>query len=1721
MFCETTYPPSEHRSVYVNSSRQLLVLAVSVFLLSANGNAEQVEPTSDPKPVSFKTDIEPIFSRHCYGCHQGAKQQGSYVMTSFGSLLAGGESEEAAVVPGKPDESHLVELITPVDGEAAMPQSPFKALSEVEVDLIRRWINEGAKNDSPADSGPKYTADNPPVYTGPPPIPSIDVSPDGMTLAVAGYHEILLLDAKTGERKSRLVGISPRINTVRFSPDGKRIAAVGGTPGLRGELQVWSAESGELELSRLVTYDALCGVSWSPQGDKLAFGASDNVMRAVDAATGEQVLFQGAHADWVRDTAFTHDGEHLISVARDMSCKLTEVATDRFVDNITSITPGALSGGLSSVVAHPERNEIFIGGSDGVPKVYRVFRQTARKIGDDANLVRIFPTMSGRIFSVAISHDGSRVAAASTLDGKSEVRVWKYDFNGDISDELKKIIAKQPSGRNDDEKKKVSEYRNQTVTELAKIKIDQGAVYAIAFAKDQSLLVAAADGKVRRLNADGKLADEFAVVDIAADAPVASGVFDAKAYAASQPTPTPETQTEPSPPADLVYELNVLPTEINLGSPYDYTQLVVTAIMKDGSTQDVTRRVKIETPDWVTINAKGLIRPAADGDGAIVVSFGNHAHAVKLSATGVSGEGAGAVDYVRDVGPILGRLGCNAGTCHGAQKGKAGFKLSLRGYDAVYDLRALTDDLAARRINPSAPEASMMLRKPLGLTPHQGGKLMTTGDPNHAILRRWIADGSKSNPDSSTVASIDVAPHNPIVESTTAQQQIRVVATFTDGTQRDVTHQAFIESGNTEVATADKSGLLSAVRRGETPILARYEGAYAATTLTVMGNRDGYQTAATESWNPIDQLVAAKWQRMKIAPSELCDDTAYLRRVHLDLTGLPPTSREVRAFLADPMQSKMKRQQVVGELIGSEAYIEYWTNKWADLLQVNRKFLGAEGSVKFRQWIRQAVAENRPYDEFARQILTAAGSNNDNPPASYFKTLRNPEDTMENTTHLFMGVRFNCNKCHDHPFERWTQDQYYQMSAFFAQVGLERDPASGDRKIGGTAVEGAKPLFEKVVDRDKGDTMHPKTNQVVPPTFPFVVDHEAKDDMTRRQQLAAWMTDPDNPYFARSYVNRLWGYLFGVGLIEPIDDIRAGNPATNPELLDHLTDSFVESKFNIHEVLRQICTSRTYQLSVATNPLNEDDSQNYSHAMPRRLPAEVIFDAVHSLTGAISDIPGMPAGTRASAVTDSGIKLNDGFLQNLGRPIRESACECERSSELQLGPVMALISGPTIGTAISDPKNQLEFLVQGYPDDAQLAEEIFLRALGRKPTISEVDAFRQSKEMIKQNHQELIDQLATSEADWEKQLVVIKKNRADETAALEKKIAARSEVMKPEREQLTKEREERIKTTEAALAKARTDGVKNQLKKWNKELKSPTEWHPLTALTAESNNKVVLTRLADRSIIATNVEDKTTYTVTVKTSLQGITGFRLEAMTDPKLPSRGPGLPENGNFVLSELKITAASAAKPDADRPIKIASGKADFTQDNFSINQAFDGKTDFKTGWAVAGATGVEHWATFKLVEPIKSDGDTILTFKIYHKHDAKKHLLGRFRISATTAGGQIPLGLSERIATAASTPPAQRGEDLTQLLSNYVMASSGDIKKANQAVAEAKKPVPPDAELTALTKRKEQLAKPIPDDPAVVQLRADAEQSKTQLENIRLTAAEDLTWALVNSPAFLFNH
>src|SRR5439155_2209649 len=428
-------------------------------------------------------------------------------MTDFKKLLAGGEKEGVAIEPGHPDKSAVVEMITPENGKAEMPKGK-NALADTEIDLIKKWIAQGAADDTPEDAKVVYDAEHPPIYTRPPVIASIDFSPDGQFIAIAGFHEVLLCAADSGERIARLVGLSERISAVRFSPDGQSLAVTGGLPCRMGEVQVWDVAKRKLKLSIPVTADTVYGASWSPDGTKLAFGCADNTLRVIDASTGEQVLFQGSHNDWVFDSVFTKDGAHLVSVGRDRTVKLTEVATQRFIDNVTSITPGALKGGVQTVARHPQRDEVVVGGADGVAKVYRLFRLTARVIGDDSNLIRKMPAMKGRVFGVAVSKDGTRITAGSSDGNGGEVHVYNYDFDTKMPDKIKAIVSKV--NHSPQEKQELERYYADGVKLVAKTAVPCG-VYAVAFDPEAGKVAAAgADGLVRLINAStGEVVREF------------------------------------------------------------------------------------------------------------------------------------------------------------------------------------------------------------------------------------------------------------------------------------------------------------------------------------------------------------------------------------------------------------------------------------------------------------------------------------------------------------------------------------------------------------------------------------------------------------------------------------------------------------------------------------------------------------------------------------------------------------------------------------------------------------------------------------------------------------------------------------------------------------------------------------------------------------------------------------------------------------------------------------------------------------------------------------------------------------------------------------------------------------------------------------------------------------------------------------------------------------
>ena len=1642
--------------------------------------------------VSYYTQIRPIFQAECHGCHQPAKARGGYVMTGFESLLQGGKSGYKAIIPRNPDESLLVELITPVDGEAEMPQKA-DPLSAAEIAIIRDWIAQGAENDTPENRKRRYDAANPPEYQSPPVVTSMDHSPDGRLLAVSGFHEVLLHHADGSGIAGRLVGLSARIESVRFSPDGRFLAVTGGLPSQLGEVQVWNVESRELVLSVPVSHDTVFGASWSPDGRYIAFGSTDTVLRAIDARTGEEVVYQGAHDDWVLDTVFSTDGGYIVSVGRDQTAKLTEFGTQRFIDNITSITPGVLKGGILSVARHPRRNEVLVGGADGIPQIYRMIRQTKRVIGDNANLVRRFGSMPGRIFGVDYHPDGKRIVAGSSLDGIGFVHIHEADFDGTLTKELKAIMEKVATSRNAQEKAQVEAYRTRNISLAAVTSFPTG-IYAVDWHPDgNTIAIAGGDGLIRILNAqDASLAGIFHAAPVAGD-----------------------------PDRDIL-AVSVDPQRIELTNPYDYAQLVISSWQAGSPAQDITRTASISgAEDLLSFSGNGLVRARASGEGTLRIDHQGHVVEVPVRVSGLDDEFE--PDYITHVMPVISALGCNTGTCHGSKDGKNGFKLSLRGYDPIHDVRAFVDDHAGRRINLASPDDSLMLLKATAGVPHEGGQRTRPGEDYYEIIRNWIGQGARLDLESSRVTGIRIFPVNPVVEDIGNRQQMRVVATYADGKRRDVTAEAFIETGNGEVAETGEDGIVTTIRRGEAPLLARFEGAYAATTLTVMGDRTGFVWEPQEAYNPIDEFVAAKWKRLKILPSELCTDTEFLRRAHLDLTGLPPSAERVRSFLADERDSRTKREELVDSLVGNPDFVDYWANKWADLLQVNRKFLGAEGAKIFRDWIRREVEENTPYDQFVHRILTARGSNRENPAASYYKILREPEAIMENTTHLFLATRFNCNKCHDHPFERWTQDQYYEMSAYFARLGLRKDPESKDRRVGGTAVEGAKPLYEEVYDRNEGEVVHQRTGRVAAPTFPYpaTVSLERPQENTRREELAAWVTSPDNRYFARSYVNRIWGYLLGVGIIEPIDDIRAGNPPTNPELLDWLTGEFASSGFDVQHLIRTICKSRTYQLGVRTHRWNEDDATNFSHAVPKRLPAEVLYDAIHFATGTPSNFPGVPRGTRAAALPDSGIRLDDGFLANLGRPPRESACECDRSNDMQLGSVMSLVSGPTVDQALNDPENALTRLVGTVEDDAHLVEEIYLRILNRFPRQEEVARTGEILEGMQDEHEALAGNLADYERQIAPELERREKRRQEGIAQAEQALATYRAEIAPREAAAEEERRRAIGEAEAQLARY-NEGIPAALADWEASGNHGTVWLPLDPKEMKASNGATLVLQRDLSVFASGADGKGSYEITAPADLGAVTGLRLEALTDERLPKQGPGRAENGNFVVSEIEMFWAPANDPGKRTQVKLEHARADFSQGNYPVATTINGQVrPNNDGWAISPQMGKPHQAIFEVKDPFGEGRPLLITVRIRQEYQDGKHALGRFRLSIAASPKPVDFGIPDGILAILETGAEERTGEQAQALIDYFKERDPELEKLEAALGEARKERPEDPRLAELRKALEAARRPLPGDPGLKELRRALDLSTRQLENRRLTAAQDLAWALINNPAFLFNH
>ena len=661
--------------------------------------------------------------------------------------------------------------------------------------------------------------------------------------------------------------------------------------------------------------------------------------------------------------------------------------------------------------------------------------------------------------------------------------------------------------------------------------------------------------------------------------------------------------------------------------------------------------------------------------------------------------------FETDVVSILSRFGCNSSGCHGKAEGQNGFKLSIFGFDAPADHIALTSESRGRRTNPAVPERSLLLQKACGDMPHGGGARIRKESDEYRTLRNWIAAGLPfGEPTAPRVVSITVSPHEQLMKLKTTQP-LKVVAKFDNGIEEDVTRHAKFQSNNEGLAGVDEHGL---VTTGETPgdvaIMANYLGAVDVFRVLVPRPMDSAavaqpSTGANGEGNFIDPLVDAKLTKLNIQPSDLCSDEDFLRRAFLDVIGTLPKPDEVRKFLDDKRPDR--RARMVDDLLKRQEYADYWGLKWSDLLRVERPTLGHAGAHAYYRWMRDSFATNKPFDRFARELLTAEGLLRDQPAGYVFKAVKQSGEQAATISQVLLGTRIECAKCHHHPFDRWSQTDYFGMEAFFTQVSFKPTPQG-----------------EMLLAKDSGPTKHSRTGETV---FAHALGEPSptqSPDGDRRKLLAEWMTSPKNPFFARNLVNRVWAHFLGRGLVEPVDDMRLTNPPTNPELLDALAARFIESGFDVHQLIRTITVSRAYQRSAHPNATNERDEQNYSRALLKRLDAEVLFDAVCQATGVPEKFSGVAEGSRAIQLWDS--QVNHYFLKLFGRPVRATACECERATEPSVSQVLHVLNSPELQSKLSHESGTVARLVRRYPsDNSALIDELYLTVQSRLPTANE------------------------------------------------------------------------------------------------------------------------------------------------------------------------------------------------------------------------------------------------------------------------------------------------------------------------------------------------------------------------------------------------------------------
>jgi len=742
-----------------------------------------------------------------------------------------------------------------------------------------------------------------------------------------------------------------------------------------------------------------------------------------------------------------------------------------------------------------------------------------------------------------------------------------------------------------------------------------------------------------------------------------------------------------------------------LSGPRSEQRLLVTGHFENGEVRDLTGAATFTVTDGNAVRIdRNVVLPAADGTATVQVSCGGQTATV--SATARDAAAPQPISFKVETLGALTKAGCNMGACHGSPSGKGGFRLSLRAYDPPLDVLTLRTEFGGRRTNVADPDDSLILRKPLMQTFHGGGQRLWDGDASHKILRTWIAEGLKLDPPAAPdLVRIEVLPKKRVFRDAGERQQLIVNGYFSDGSVRDVTSLTMFSTSAEPIAKVDEAGLVTRAGRGEAAILARFLDKMDTSSVTFLETVPGFAWNNSPEFNFIDQKVNAKLKQLQILPSDLCTDEEFLRRAYLDVAGRLPSLDETKEFAADA--SEDKRAKLVDGLLETPDYAQYWTLKWADLLRATTGKLNPLGVRKFHNWIYEGVVTDRPMDEFARSLLTAKGSAFEHPETNYWRSSREPTDAVETTAQLFLGVRIQCAKCHNHPFERWTQDNYYGIGAAFAQIA--RKP-------------GALPTDEVVFPANKGEMTQPRTGATMKVHLLLTGDVDVPAGSDRREVFADWLVAPENPFFSRSLVNRVWGHLYGRGIVEPVDDFRDSNPPSNPQLLDELAKQFAEHGYSRKWLIRTIMNSHTYQRAAWSNEFNKSDELYFSHVTPRMLSAEPLLDAICDVTGIPETFAGVPAGTRTTHLVEP--PGDHHFLKAFGQPAREMTCQCERGADTNLAQALQMINGPVVHNKLRDANGRIHKLFTAGKSDDEIVTELYQAAVSRKPTQQELDTAR-------------------------------------------------------------------------------------------------------------------------------------------------------------------------------------------------------------------------------------------------------------------------------------------------------------------------------------------------------------------------------------------------------------